>query len=322
MLSAVVALCVSPSAMADMEAMVVESPDSDFSFEIGLATWISTGESSWDISFRGFEPGLGAFRGRSRLEWEDLDSLLHRLHAEFRFSPVFSLSAAYGFGDIDDAEGTDTDWFDSDTGSIVLAQSVADTRGDITLIDIDGHIHLNELVDLGGLPGVWDVVVGYRYYEEDLNDRNGAMTVLLGDPVDIPFGGLDSTYRFEWSAIRLGLRGEVPVMDRVRAKGEVAGLVGIRYEGEGFWNLREDFINESPNFRHKATAGTGAELKASLAYDFTPSFYGELGFWWFRMEAEDGTDQTFFADGETGVANLDEVKTTRYGVFLGLGGRF
>ncbi len=304
------------------ESVVIESPDSDFRFQLGLESWFSTGESSWQISFLEPLPRGGVIRGRSRLEWEDLDSILYILRGEFRFTPWFSLSAAYGFGDMNDGRNTDTDWYDFPGGTFLLAQSVADSDGDVTLFNIDAYVRLSELYNLGQVPGHWDLVFGYRYYEEDLRDRNGLLTMLEDQPVRIPFEGLNSTYRFEWSAFRLGLRGEIPLRERVRMHAEVIGLLGVEFDGEAFWNLREDFRNEPPNFVQSATAGTGAEVRLAAAYDFTPNFYGELGFWWFRMRARNGTDRTFFADGEEGRARLDWVETKRYGVGLGLGGRF
>lgn len=45
-----------------------------------------------------------------------------------------------GFGRITDGRNTDTDWFALDGRSeIMLAQSVAETSGDITLFDIDAE---------------------------------------------------------------------------------------------------------------------------------------------------------------------------------------
>ncbi len=299
-----------------------DGPAAEPAFRIGLETWLSSGDSSWEISFRELFPEIGVLDGRSLLEWEDLDSLIYRLHAEYRFTEWFRLSAAYGFGRIDDGVNTDTDWFAQERSEIMFAKSVAETSGDVTLLDLNAAFRLNELLDFFTIPGDWDAVVGFRYYEEDLRDRNGRMTVFLNEPAAIPLDGLDSTYKFEWSAVRLGLRGQIPVTDRIRAHGEAMALLGIRFEGEGFWNLREDFRDESPNFEQEASSGTGAELKASLVYDFTPRFHGEIGYWWFRMRAKNGSDTIFFADGSLGVSQLDEVKTERHGFFIGLGGRF
>lgn len=316
--SRIACLCVGLAVLWNVPLKAADDP----AFQIGVETWISTGESSWEISFREFDPVLGSVPGRSRLEWEDLDSIIYRLHAEYRFTPWFRASVSYGFGDVDDGKNTDTDWYDLEDGTILFAKSVADTQGDITLFDLNTYFRLNEMVNLGRIPGEWDIVAGYQYYEEDLRDRNGTLVAFLDEPVDFPFAGLDSTYRFEWSAFRLGLRGRLPLAERIYARGALIGLFGVNFDGEAFWNLREDFRSTSPNFVQEASGGTGAEIKAALGYDFTPSFYGEIGFWWFHMKAKNGTDYTFFADGETGVASLDWVETTRYGLFAGLGGRF
>lgn len=297
-------------------------PVPDPRFRIGMELGWTTGKSSWEISFLDFAPGLGFLDGRSRLEWDDLDSIMYRLHGEYKVADLLRLSASVGLGSIRNGNNTDTDWFvnllDRD---YVFSESVADTDGDVTMFDVNAYVRLNELVNFSRLGGVWDLFIGYQYHEEDLRDQNGVQTIDFEDRVRIPFPGLDSTYTFEWQAVRLGVRTEVPLAQRFRMRGSLAGL-WTRFEGEGFWNLRDDFRDESPNFVQSASNGLGIEFRWYGTFDITENFFAEFGWWGLYMEARNGSDEIYFVDGDIGRTDLDYVKTQRHGFFIGVGGQF
>lgn len=292
-------------------------------FKIGLETWISSGEGDWEISFIEADPSYGDIAGRSKLEWKNLDSTIFRAVAEARVTPWLRINAAYGLGDIDSGRNTDTDWIGlADGPEFLLFQSVADTRGDMSLFNIDFLFRLNELLSMNGEIGYWDLVLGYQYYEDRLRDRNGVQMVDFGDDVRIPFDGLDSTYDFEWSAFRFGIRGAYPVIDRLTAKISALLFFGMDYQGEGYWNLRDDFQGDSPNFVHETDKGYGTEVRLSMQYDLTANIYAEVGYWALNLRGRDGTDITHFVDGTHGVAELDSVHTVRDGFFIGMGASF
>lgn len=292
-------------------------------FSIGLEAAFTSGESAWEIRFHEIDPLFGYVGGRSKLEWKDLDSIVYRVQAEFRITSWLRVSGSYALGDIDEGRNTDTDWVVGlAPRDLVFSKSVADTDGDLTMADINLYLRLNKVFDLSRIGGVWDAFLGFQYHEEDLRDRNGFQVVYVEEMVHEELEGLDSTYAFEWQAVRAGVRADVPLASRLRWRGQVAGLLGARFKGSGYWNLREDFREEEPNFLHRASAGFGLELRAALAYDLFKHAAVELGWWGLYLRARDGTDTTYFADGEVGEVELSRVTSRRSGMFVGASARF
>ncbi len=310
---------------ADMDRLnelvsALSVPDPRFRLMLDLG-W-TTGRSSWEISFQEFEPGFGIVDVHSRLGWKRLESIIYRLHGEYKVNDWLRLSASVGLGSLDNGQNSDTDWYANFMGrDFIFSKSEADTDGDVTLFNLNAHVRLNEFFELSRLPGQWDVFGGYQYHEEDLRDRNGVQTIIDEEQVNMPFSGLNSTYLFEWQAARLGVRGEIPLADRLRLRGSLAGL-WARFEGEGFWNLRDDFRNESPNFVQSASNGLGVELSLFGVFDITETFFAEIGWWQLYLKAQNGTDKLYFADGFEARTDLEFARTQRQGVFIGFGGQF
>lgn len=296
----------------------------DFSrFTIGMEGWLSTGESSWDIRFVDFDPDLGFIPGRSKLEWEDLDSMMLRVHGTYEISSQFTASISYGFGDINDGRNTDTDWYSINRpNDYVFSQSQADTDGSIRYIDINLAMRLDEVLPLERLGGRWELLAGYLFYQEDLRDQNGVQTILFEEPVNQPFGGLNSTFLFEWNAFRLGGRVATDLSDKLSVSASANLLLAVDFSGEGYWNLRSDFRSQDPNFVQSATGGYGTEWRVAAAYEVIPDIFIDAGYWALSLRGTDGIDTTYFADGAAASVPLDSVESERSGFFLGVTGRF
>lgn len=304
--------------------------------QLGVKTWFSQGADKWQICYRDFVStydGYAYYEGRSRLEWENLDNTMPVLFGEVCLLPWLRLGGSYASSEISGGNGTDSDWFDSpDLGydNQMISQSIADSDGDTTYYDINAYFRLNRLLTVyeKKFKGNLDAFIGYQSYKDELRDRNGVQTVDWdGNPVNEPFEGLASTFDFDWSAIRMGLRGEYPVFSKLLVKADAALLAGAEYEGEGFWNLRTDYKSTPPNFTQKAEDGDGYDVKIGLAYKPIPYLTIEAGYWLFSLNASDGTENTYFADDElydNGVSeeDLDDVKSTRDGFYVALSGNF
>ena len=294
-------------------------------FTIGVATWFSRGEGEWTLTFdEAFDPGVGPILGKSKLAWDDLDAPVVLLNAEYKITPMWRIGGTLGGGQIEDGKNTDTDWYEATAlgEEFVFSESESDTEGDVMLYNIDVYLRLNELFDQKKMKSQWDLIVGYQYYEDDLSDKNGVQTMIDGESVNIPFEGLDDTYTFEWSAIRLGLRGEYPWNKQITLKGSAVYFAAVDYEGEGYWNLRDDFRAQSPNFTHEASNGYGGEIKLGASIALNKQWSFELGYWWFAWEAEDGTDTVFTSDGSTFDSELNKISSTRDGVYVALAAGF
>ena len=137
-----------------------------------------------------------------------------------------------------------------------------------------------------------------------------------------PFYGLNSKYAFDWSALRAGIAGMIPIGRRLEVRASYAYIFNAEYRGEAFWNLRTDFRSTPPNFVHDADGGTGSELKISLAYHPTRLVFVEGGFWSIKLEAKNGIDTVYLADGSALSSKLDKVTSKREGAFAGIGVKF
>jgi hypothetical protein len=317
-------LCVftAASLRAESEILPMPSTTRESSFQIGVQTWLSRGENSWQVSFVEFDPAFGAVPGRSRLEWEELDAILYRLYGEYTIQPSLRVGAWLGLGSLRDGRNTDSDWFAVDGEEFLAFQSEADTRGDVRSLDVNLYARLNELMPQRKWVGQWDLVFGFLYHEEEMNDRNGVDVMVFGDRIREPIEGLDSSFDFEWRAFRLGVRGELPAGERLRARGSVSALLGVDYRGDGFWNLRDDFRAQSPNFEQEADAGYGADIQLGLVYQCTQRLFVEVGYSFLALRADDGVDTIFFADGGEVDTKLDWARTTRHGLTLAVHGAF
>lgn len=289
---------------------------------LGADLWMSSGESTWDIS--GFE-GFLDDSFRSELKWEETDSAMIVVRADMPLAPGLRVEGEYGFGSIDDGRNRDRDWISSPLFAIddeLISESVAETDGDLRLASASLAFRVAADARSGSS---LDLIAGYLTFTEDLRDRNGTQTLdLLGDePTPYPLDGLDSTFDFSWQAWRIGARVEFPLANRLRVSLFGAALVGVAYEGEGYWNLRVDdgpdgFRDRAPNFEQEADGGFGHEFAAELRWQATPALALRGGYRLLSMSAEDGTDTTYFSDGTAGESDLDEVSTVRDGFTVGL----
>ena len=329
------ALCVCLWCVSGFAGPATESFITDH-VQLGVKTWFSQGADEWQISFSESIPVYDDslyYEGRSRLEWENLDNTIPVLFGEVRLLSWLRLGGSYGSSAISGGNNTDSDWLTStDLGydDQMISQSIADTEGDTTMYDINLYVRLNDLLTVypKDLKGNLDAYIGYQSYKDELNDHNGVQTVDFdGNPVEEPFDGLDSTFDFDWSAFRLGLRGEYPVLQKLLVKADAALLAGAEYEGEGFWNLRTDYKSTPPNFTQTADSGNGYDVKLGLAYKPIPYVAIEAGYWFFSLSASDGTETTYYADGTTSgddesIETLDDVKSARDGFYVALSGNF
>lgn len=283
--------------------------------EIGVDVSATRGESEWEILF--FQDLLG--EGRSILEWEDLDAETYGLHGVIALGRWFSVAAAYAEGDIEDGKNTDTDTI-SDVllalDDFVFSESRADTDGELESLQGDLRFHLDALKEFQGWPGSLYLLVGYQSYDENLRDRNGVQTVVDEESVDEPFDGLDNTFDFSWSAVRFGIGGTLEITPSLAIRAQGAALVNVEYEGEGYWNLRDDFRDEPPNFIQEGDSGTGADVRASVAWRALENLLVEAGVWHMRWRVDEGFDRTFFDDGTAADSILVRAESRRTGGFI------
>lgn len=283
--------------------------------EVGVDVSAGSGASEWEIIF--FQDFLG--EGRSILDWKDLEAETRGLHGIVNIGRWVSVAAAYAEGDIKGGQATDTDTIsDALLGldNFVFSESEADTDGELTALQGDLRFNLDALPGIGDWPGRLYVLLGYQAYEENLRDRNGVQTVVDEEPYADPIEGLDNTFDFTWNAVRVGAGGSVDLADTLALRAQAAALVNVEYEGEGYWNLREDFRATPPSFIQRGDHGTGADLRISLAWRPLAHLLLEIGVWHMRWQVDEGFDRTFFADGTSADSILVRAESERTGGFV------
>jgi len=303
-------------------AQEIETP----AFRVGLDLWSTTGDSDWQTAFTAVDPVLGTAFGGSSLVWDDLDSEMAVVTAEVGLSSHFSLMGRYGFGSISGGVSTDSDFITVPrlgVDNLLLSESIADTGGDTVLYDIALYCALSSLFGRPASAADIGVFVGYQCYEDELNMRSGVQTAFAGESLYEPFPApLDSDFDFKWEGIRAGALIRVPLAYRFDLAGSLAMVLEAEYEGEGYWNLRDDLRRTAPNFAQSADSGTGLELAVSVSYRPWEHLGLRLGYDILDWKAEDGRNEIFLADGSSEVMELEEVNSSRSGVFGGVFGQW
>ncbi|GEM_PF-1448548 len=297
--------------------------DNDRPFHVVWRTAYSSGHHAWQVQSFDFDPVFGFADRRTRLKWEDADTWVHMIEASYLVLDWLRFEATYGFGDIRDGEQTESDWVsDAEVRDFLLARTEADHTGDVAFYQIGVAALVHEFMTLPEWSGQWELRVGYRNHEESLNSRDGVLVVDLEEDVNQPFPDLDADYTFEWQAFYAGGQGRIALTPRWSVHGRLTALFGVKYSGEGFFNLQSDLRSESPNLTQRARNGVGLEGQVALAFHWTPAFYTEFGYTYFRVRARNGSERRYLFDDETERNDLDWAKSRRTGFFIGIGGRF
>jgi hypothetical protein len=236
------------------------------------------------------------------------------------------LGGKYGSGSIDTGTSIDLDSADSQRlglSGFPISKSTADTDGQVTLFDVDVFVRFTSLLKPAKpFRGTADLVLGYQYYEDKLTDRNMLQQVVYGEPFLKAIEGLDSTFRYEWQAVRMGVRGEYPLSTNFIVNGSAMLLMGLDYRGDGFWNLREDLRTQSPNFVQTSSSAMGMEIRAGLAYRMTDNIAIEGGYWMIQWDAGDGRQTLYRANGARESIAVSSIEDVRDGFYLSINGRF
>ncbi len=285
-------------------------------FDLYGGLWHTWGEGSWELSF-----GVG---GKSKLEFKDIGSTMFLMGA--RIKPYFyfiNIDFRYGFGSISSGTGIDSDWIDDE----LFSKSNSEIDGDTKYWSLDLSVLILPYRRKIGKPGMGEkkpphlvtleAFSGWFHYEDNLKITSGVQVI----PPTGSFSGLKSTYDFKWEGLRVGLKYE---WDFIKKPSSLLYGMGIKiipaflllvdYEGEGTWNLRDEFA-QNPSFEQEAD-GNGFEGQIGFFYSPFKHFKMELAYYALQLEAKDGTDRTFFSDGTTGDSHLTEVSSERHGILF------
>lgn len=283
-------------------------------YTVSISEWFSISDSWWEISDPTF---------RSRLDFEETDSDITTFGGEIHFSKRFAVRASYGFGDIDDGRVVDSD---RDGSNVQFSESRSKGRGDTSIFELGGSFLATKRQN----PFQLFLYLGYINYRDDIRITDGVQT--LSDNINVPpvgtvLTGLNSTYDFRWEFLKIGVEGELRKKGRFGLGGGAYYLYLDTYRGEAYWNLRAgsnpgDFKSQPPNFVHDADEGYGVDAFIAVSYNVSASAIISLGYRYFTLKAEDGTDTTYIVVSSSPyivgafTSSLDTVEAERKGPYV------
>lgn len=278
---------------------------------IGTKVWMSTGDNEWNIAGTGTG---GPPNILSELEYLGLDSMVNEVYGGIREGNG-ALTVRYGFGSMEDGIYRDSDYLTDDRQDL-FSLSTGKAKGDdwnsLEYWSVDYSYRF--LVNDAGT-GFLSFLAGYQHWHEEITFTDGYQDYWFGATLG-PIAGLNSRYKFDWGLARIGLEGGLPLLRRFSLSGSTVFIPYVMYEGTGVWNLRTDW-KQDPSFRHEADGGLGFQGEASLAYRHA-SLSLEVGYRYWYIESEDGTDTTFFSDGTASVVQFNKAVSEREGPFLNI----
>lgn len=290
-----------------------------------LQEWLTQADAGWQISFPYTSSGAGSGTIESELNFKRIDSPITVLRGITEINPEWSMDLTYGVGRISEGRGTDTDrYIPSTGGEVVFSESRQDISGEVRMWDLNLFWKKESYQ---GRSAPIAASIGFLHYEDRLRLRNGIQTI----PSSGPFTGLDSTFYFNWNALKLGTALDTGPIGRFLFHGLLSLYPYVRYKGEGFWNLRaiydpvnnpDPFSADSPNFIQKDSSGYGGEAALGVSFRITGNAQLSAGYRYLYLAARGGTHKLYFADGTVTTSRLDWAETARHGAYAGFALKF
>lgn len=287
--------------------------------DIGMGYLFSRGTCSWEISY----PDRSG-RSKSSLDFTGNPSAIPFLFLDLKHpDSTLALSFQFGKGGTGGGEGADSDY----TSESLHLRSEFDLAIDTLFWIID----IQSAYASPSYPRwVLKPFLGWQHYEEKVRMRNGRWTILYGVGSNQPLAGLGSRYDFNWDVLRLGIKGEVnllqpvsPTIAQLKLKNTLAVFPLIHYRGKGTWNLRDD-LNQDPSFIHEGDnlGFMGLDWGISLAFRPLEWLEFEAGGRLFYFSVQNGSNSTFFSNNTSAIVTLEEAKALRLGLFFQIMGSF
>jgi hypothetical protein len=284
------------------------APWSGLSFEAGTRYWWSSGTLAKDL----YDDPRSSQYLNSRLTYAGLTG--GAFEAFGRVDNPFGtfIKGNIGFAGLDSGTLTDED-FQPNTApySNTLSQQQSG-RLDYGSIDIGQTVTRNARASVG-------LFVGYGYLAEETNAFGCSQTA--GNP-DICQPAIASTVQAitedtRWQFVRLGLIGEIKLLDRLKLSAEAAWLpyAQVNAQDTHWLRLGSSFGSIAGPIPENGS-GPGVQLEALLSYQVTDRFSLGLGGRYWYLETRGSADFEQVIVGATSpIAQPLNFTTTRYGAF-------
>ena len=282
-------------------------PSLSQSYELGLRTVITTGETDWN-----HDASAGGVYGdpTSQLIYQDADMLALEFHGRAAITREYFLRGNVGFSVMALGDGNlrDNDWY----AGQVLFSSTDSVMPDSSLFYVTADVG-REMIAFGEGRGSLALFMGFQYWYEEYegfgayNLLTGAQSISTAVPV--------IRNKVEWRSFRLGAQGNYQLGDRLRWTADLALIPYTDMHNEDSHLLRSD-LGAVPNIVMDGS-GWGFQGETGLAYNLTQNWTATLDFRYWSMMS-DGTI-TFAPNTSTpSTLPLNDLDTFRYGGSAGI----
>ena len=317
-LVAFLVLAISPGAWAQGL-----TPPPDWTVSVIGRMWVSTGWSNWNFKTAGVDPATD-------VRWRGVDALVGEASADLTWKRlVWMLSIGgtpLGDGTLiaeDFARSNRQDRF-SVTRSAVESSFIFYVNNDIGVRALEWQQPLFGTAAATPKPaGYLDAFIGYQFWREDYVGYGvqgsliltPSFSVNLAEPRSVKF----MEHEYSRHSIRIGARGQAPIVGGLSVKGLVAISPYTHTDHEATQFLRTDLRNPTLS---SSNGGFGVQGEIGLAYAVWRGLSAEAGFRYWRFDSGHGDVVSHATNGTEGRAKLNEAITERYGPYLGASWRF
>jgi hypothetical protein len=289
----------------------------DWQLGIDFSGWLSSGYTTW--AFSGADINY-----LSELRWRGTDSFIGQVSADFIWKRLV-FNAAYGQSTVNGGVLIDDDFIlDDHNGRFSHTRSAVEGNGVWYVTgDVGGRLVKYRVSD-NPLEGYLDLLIGYQYWSEQY-EAFGATGFSYFGGVGFPAVANHSikviTHTYSWQSIRLGFRQFTPVWKGLGVKNTAMFLPYTWAQMTDVHWLRTDLMH-NPSFASRAQGGFGFQGDVAVTYSFLKYFMLEVGYRYWMVDPGGGKKFTYPAVGGRLTDNLQDMKTTRSGPFLGLQARW
>ncbi len=294
-------------------------------FSAGISGWFSSGQTDWNHDASSSSALLG--NPSSELTYEDVDSNVIELNAEFNMPNGYFIRGDLGFGSFDDGRLIDDDFLTTTTtGDFLASRTFSD-------IDEDGMWYFN--LDAGYT--LWSdpyegtsmirVFMGYQRWEEEYVAKGitydtctvgGALLgICSAAGTQLALGQTVITNKVEWDSVRLGLEGKATLWKRLGIEASAVFIPYSNMHNEDIHHLRTDL--SQPGFVMDGT-GIGYNFDIAATYEVLPNIFLSAGYQFWKMES-DGDIAVRSTTGSS-VFPLNDLDSERDGATVGLSFRY
>lgn len=304
-----------PFVLGSASAFAYYTPQAPAPFDIAIHTGMGTDTSSLQWSIASDPSGRSGPNVLSELTYRDVTFKVFNASADITIHRGW-LQGSTLFVDYRVGQGTGGEVQDSDYNGNNRTQeysrslsSAQDSSMQSIEVGLSHCIFLTQNTRL--VPAL-----AFAQHQQDMVMTDGRQTVDTYNPDNVGDfrGTLNSTYLSEWTGAWAGVNWEY----RTRYHELSAGYryYWLDYHAEADWNLRSDFAHPK-SFEHWANGG-GSAWELSYSLHFSQTFSMNLS--WYRQDWSTGIgkDTVYFADGDSGSTQLNEVTWESTGYNMGL----